>query len=138
LVQALGVVEADPAEHLVLGVLVRGEAVAADELRLEGLIPLEVRESLSRWKRWGSSRSGNVRGRDHRRVTSQGNWKVARRTAVGDVAELFESPEIVALIAELDALRDTRGNKGYGTRALVGACLVKSLFNLATWTWLRD
>jgi hypothetical protein len=29
-----------------------------------------------------------------------------------------------------------RGNRGYGTRALVGACLVKSLFNLATWTWV--
>src|SRR5438093_5857310 len=62
--------------------------------------------------------------------------KVARRTAVGDVGELLDSPEITALIAELDSLRDTRGNKGYGTRALVGACLVKSLFNLATWTWV--
>jgi Transposase DDE domain len=62
--------------------------------------------------------------------------KVARRTAVGDVAALLDSPEITALIAELDSLRDNRGNKGYGTRALVGACLVKSLFNLATWTWV--
>jgi hypothetical protein len=62
--------------------------------------------------------------------------KVARRTAVGDVAALLDSPEITALIAELDALRDTRGNKGYGARALVGACLVKSLFNLSTWTWV--
>src|SRR6266498_1599709 len=40
--------------------------------------------------------------------------KVARRTAVGDVAALLDSPEIVVLIAELGALRDTRGNKGYG------------------------
>ena len=62
--------------------------------------------------------------------------KVARRTVVGDVAALLDSPEIVALIVELDALRDSRGNKGYGARALVGACLVKSLFNLATWTWV--
>jgi hypothetical protein len=62
--------------------------------------------------------------------------KVARRTAVGDVGEILDSPEITALIAELDALRDTRGNKGFGTRALVGACLVKSLFNLPTWTWV--
>jgi len=61
--------------------------------------------------------------------------KVARRTAVGDVAELLDSPEIAALIAELDALRWTR-RKGYGTRALVGACLVKSLFALPTWTWV--
>src|SRR5881396_1508512 len=59
--------------------------------------------------------------------------KVARRTAVGDVQELLNSPEIAALIAELDALRWT-GRKGYGARALVGACLVKSLFALPTWT----
>jgi Transposase DDE domain len=62
--------------------------------------------------------------------------KVARRTAVSDVAELLNSPEIAALVGELDALRDARGNKGYGTRALVGACLVKTLFALPTWTWV--
>ena len=61
--------------------------------------------------------------------------KVARRTAVGDVAELLDSPEIQALIGELDALRWT-GRKGYGARALVGACLVKALFALPTWTWV--
>jgi len=61
--------------------------------------------------------------------------KVARRTAVGDVAGLLDSPEIAALISELDALRWT-GRKGFGTRALVGACLVKSLFALPTWTWV--
>jgi len=61
--------------------------------------------------------------------------KVARRTAVGDVAGLLDSPEIAALIAELDALRWT-GRKGYGSRALVGACLVKTLFALPTWTWV--
>src|SRR5436190_4336975 len=61
--------------------------------------------------------------------------KVARRTAVGDVAELLDSPEISALIEELEALRWT-GRKGFGTRALVGACLVKGLFNLPTWTWV--
>jgi hypothetical protein len=61
--------------------------------------------------------------------------KVARRTAVGDVATILDSPEIVALIAELEALRWT-GRKGFGTRALVGACLVKSLFALPTWMWV--
>src|SRR6266536_2629030 len=61
--------------------------------------------------------------------------KVARRTAVSDVAELLDSPEIAALIAELDALRWT-GRKGFGVRALVGACLVKGLFALPTWTWV--
>ncbi len=59
--------------------------------------------------------------------------KVARRTAVSDVAALLDSPEVAALIAELDALRWT-GRKGYGVRTLVGACLVKSLFALPTWT----
>jgi hypothetical protein len=60
--------------------------------------------------------------------------KVARRTAVGDVAELLDSPELSALIAEIDASGDARGRKGFGTRALIGACLVKTLFALPTWT----
>lgn len=58
--------------------------------------------------------------------------KIARRTAVGDVAELLDSPEVAALI---DALAPHgRGRKGFGPRALVGACLVKTLFALPTWT----
>jgi Transposase DDE domain len=60
--------------------------------------------------------------------------KVARRTVVSDVAALLDSPEIALLIAELDALRWT-GRKGYGARTLLGACLVKSLFALPTWTF---
>lgn len=59
--------------------------------------------------------------------------KVARRTVVSDVAELLDSPELAALIEELEALRWT-GRKGFGARALLGACLVKSLFGLPTWT----
>src|SRR6266550_2714688 len=70
-----------------------------------------------------------------REVARMATGKVARRTAVGDVAELLDSPEIAALIAELEALRWT-GRKGFGARALVGACLVKSLFALPTWTWV--
>jgi hypothetical protein len=62
--------------------------------------------------------------------------KVARRTAVGDVGEILDSPEITALIEQIDAATDGRGRKGFGTRALVGACLVKSLFALPTWTWV--
>src|SRR5437868_7268043 len=61
--------------------------------------------------------------------------KVARRTAVGDVAALLDSPEIAALIEAVSALRWT-GRKGCGARALVGACLVKALFALPTWTWV--
>jgi Transposase DDE domain len=62
--------------------------------------------------------------------------KVARRTVVGDVAGLLEAPEVMALYAKLDALGDPRGRKGYGARALLGACLVKALFALPTWTWV--
>ncbi len=60
--------------------------------------------------------------------------KVARRTAVGDVAELLDSPEVAALISEIEASGDARGRKGFGSRALVGACLIKALFALPTWT----
>jgi len=50
----------------------------------------------------------------------------------GDVAALLDSPEVAALI---DALAPKgRGRKGFGPRALVGACLVKALFALPTWT----
>lgn len=60
--------------------------------------------------------------------------KVARRTAVGDVEALLDSPEVAALIQRVAALGDPRGRKGYGARALIGACLVKTLFALPTWT----
>ena len=62
--------------------------------------------------------------------------KVARRTVVADVAALLDSPEIAGLVADLDAAGSPRGRKGYGSRALLGACLVKSLFNLPTWTFV--
>jgi hypothetical protein len=58
--------------------------------------------------------------------------KVARRTAVADVAELLDSPEVAALIGALAP--QGRGRKGFGPRTLVGACLVKALFALPTWT----
>src|SRR5438132_6499061 len=58
---------------------------------------------------------------------------VARRSVANTLCELLDSPEISALCEELDALRWT-GRKGYGARALVGACLVKSLYAIPTWT----
>ncbi len=51
---------------------------------------------------------------------------VPRPSAADEIAGLLDSPEISELIAELDALRWT-GRKGYGARALIGACLVKSV-----------
>jgi Transposase DDE domain len=50
-----------------------------------------------------------------------------------EVQLLLDSPEIAALISDLDSLRWT-GRKGYSSRALVGACLVKSLYTIPTWT----
>ncbi len=49
------------------------------------------------------------------------------------VAALLDSPEVAELVSELDALRWT-GRKGYGARALVGACLVKSVYAIPTWS----
>lgn len=59
--------------------------------------------------------------------------KVARRADASEVSVLLDSPEVAHLIEQLDDLRWT-GRKGYGARALVGACLVKSLYGLPTWT----
>jgi len=58
--------------------------------------------------------------------------KVARRTAVEDVRALLNSPEVAALIGRLAP--QGRGRKGFGPRVLIGACLVKTLFALPTWT----
>ena len=58
--------------------------------------------------------------------------KVARRAVAGDVAALLDSPEIAPLIAALEVRG--RGRKGYGPRALEGACLINGLYGLSTWT----
>src|SRR5213592_1915794 len=59
--------------------------------------------------------------------------KVPRRSVADSLSDLLDLPEIAALVAELDELRWT-GRRGYGARALVGACLVKSLYAIPTWT----
>jgi len=58
---------------------------------------------------------------------------VPRRSVAGLIAELLDSTEIAQLSSEFEALRWT-GRKGYGARALVGACLVKSLYAIPTWS----
>lgn len=50
-----------------------------------------------------------------------------------EIAEILDSPEVAALVREVDALRWT-GRKGYGARALIGACLVKSVYAIPTWS----
>src|SRR5688572_25761582 len=78
-------------------------------------------------------RSANFRGPGSRRVTSLIGQSVPRGSVAALVSELLDSPEIADLIFELDALRWT-GRKGYGTRALVGACLIQSLYAIPTWS----
>lgn len=56
--------------------------------------------------------------------------KVPRAAAL---AALLDSAEIVGLIEDLEATRWT-GRPGYPVRALIGICLVKSLYALPTWT----
>jgi hypothetical protein len=63
--------------------------------------------------------------------------KVARRSVAAEIATVLDSPEVAALIAELDALRWT-GRKGYGARTMLGACLVKTLYAIPTWTRVAD
>src|SRR5438270_9579078 len=58
--------------------------------------------------------------------------KVARRADARDIAALLDSPELAPLIRDLEV--HGRGRKGYGPRALVGMCLIKALYGLATWT----
>jgi hypothetical protein len=62
---------------------------------------------------------------------------VPRRSVATEIATILDSPEVAALVAELDALRFV-GRRGYGPRALLGACLVKALYALPTWTRVAD
>jgi hypothetical protein len=59
--------------------------------------------------------------------------KVPRHPDASGVAAILDSPEVIALIAEIEALRWT-GRPGFGVRALLGACIVKSLYAIPTWS----
>ena len=59
--------------------------------------------------------------------------KVPPRSAVSELLSLLDSPEIQALVTELEATRWT-GRPGYPLRAMVGVALVKSLYALPTWS----
>ncbi|MCY4088449.1 MAG: transposase [Actinomycetia bacterium] len=61
------------------------------------------------------------------------NGTVPGGTTAETVTALLDSPQIDGLIEGLEALRET-GRPGYGSRALVGACLIKSLYGLPTWS----
>jgi hypothetical protein len=59
--------------------------------------------------------------------------KVSLSRDAAQVGVLLGSPEIAALIAQLEQTRWT-GRPGYPIRAMVGLALVKSLYTLPTWT----
>ncbi len=58
---------------------------------------------------------------------------VPPRSAAVELAGLLDSPEIAALIADLEATRWT-GRPGYPLRAMVGMALAKSVYAIPTWT----
>lgn len=63
-----------------------------------------------------------------------GNRVTGRPAGVAEtLSTILDSPEVTSLVDELEALRWT-GRKGYPIRSLVGACLVKSLYAIPTWT----
>src|SRR5688572_17032928 len=59
--------------------------------------------------------------------------KVPPLSAVGQLAEVLDSPEIAALVSELEATRWT-GRPGYPLRSMVGMALAKSIYAVPTWT----
>jgi hypothetical protein len=62
---------------------------------------------------------------------------VPRRSAVSELSDLLDSPEVVALVEAVDGLM-LRKRRGYGTRALIGAALVRTMYALPTWTRTAD
>jgi IS5 family transposase len=70
-----------------------------------------------------------------RGVTRLAGTTVTRRPSgvAASLSSILDSPELTGLIDDLESLRWT-GRKGYPTRSLVGACLVKSLYAIPTWS----
>jgi len=59
--------------------------------------------------------------------------KVTRRSVATEVATILDSPEVAELVERIDGLK-LRKRRGYGTRTLIGGCLVRSIYALPTWT----
>src|SRR5215213_6230279 len=59
--------------------------------------------------------------------------KVPRPSDAEQVGTLLDSPEIAALVSELEATRWT-GRPGYPIRAMIGMALAKSLYAIPTWS----
>ena len=59
--------------------------------------------------------------------------KVPRPSDAEQVGVLLDSPEIAALVSELEATRWT-GRPGYPIRSMIGMALAKSIYAIPTWT----
>jgi len=59
--------------------------------------------------------------------------KVPPTAAVDQLQQILDSPEVARLVKTLEYVRWT-GRPGYPLRAMVGMCLVKSLYALPTWS----
>jgi hypothetical protein len=59
--------------------------------------------------------------------------KVPPLSAVTQLAAVLDSPEIAALLSELEAARST-GRPGYPIRSMIGMALAKSIYAVPTWT----
>ena len=70
-----------------------------------------------------------------RTTESVAPWPLESTTArrSPNFREVLDSPEVLGLIAELEALRWT-GRPGYPVRAMVGMALAKAIYALPTWT----
>jgi hypothetical protein len=81
-----------------------------------------------------------LRGPGPRDRTPMASSNVSLAHDAAQVAALLDSPEITALIAELEATRWT-GRPGYPLRAMVGLALIKSCTGSrpgrGRWRWSR-
>ena len=59
--------------------------------------------------------------------------KVPRPSDAEQIGTLLDSPEIAALVSELEATRWT-GRPGYPIRSMLGMALAKSIYAVPTWT----
>ena len=57
---------------------------------------------------------------------------MAGKTVPQRIAAALDSPEIQVMIGELE--QRTIGRRGYGVRALLGACFAKALYGFPTWS----
>jgi hypothetical protein len=80
-------------------------------------------------------RRSNAPGSGPRRGSSLAIGTVPRRSVVSELSQVLDSREVAALVADIEAARVfPQGRRGYGTRTMLGACLVRTLYALPTWT----